>query len=137
MDMTSSSLYEPLVYDKASEILKSLRIEINTRKEDEDLQELYRDFLNSCINYANMRAEWSLMSKEQQVDKDSYRTSLHDGVLMNLAILKRYMDSNQIPTGWYSNLIPDADVDIKDQPYRKLVGDFACHVADILGIEAR
>lgn len=135
--MTSISLYEPLVYDKASEILKSLRFEINTHKEDEDLQELYRDFLESCINYANMRAEWSLMSKEKKMEKDSFRTSLHDSVLMNLTILKRYMTNNQMSTEWYANLVSDPDADIKTQPYRKLAGDFACHVANILGIEAR
>lgn len=135
--MNSNNLTEPLSYESAVQIFKTIRTAVGSKPSDEDLDELYRDFLSACVTYANMRAQWPLMTKEQKMSDDPYRTSLHNNVLMALKVLIRYMERIQLPVDWFELLIPDRDADIMQQPYRKLVGDFACHVADIMGVEAR
>ena len=49
---------------------------------DLDASELYEDFVSASVKYAEIRAEWSLMSREQKMDKDPLRTALHNSVII-------------------------------------------------------
>lgn len=134
-----SDLNNPMLFEKAKEIFTELKIAVNTSG-DEDLKDLYKDFVLSCAEYAKMRAEWNVMDKETRISEDSYRTSLHNSVIRNLTILKRNMANSKVNVDWYYKIIESTDdniIDINKQPYRKIVGDFACHLVDILGISAR
>ncbi len=125
--------YEPLPHDLAKTAFSKLRSTVNPVL-DEDLQMLYNDFVQACIDYAKMRAEWSLMTAQQRADRDQSRTMLHDHVITTSTILRRYMRQIGLSDEWY--FFPD-DADINAQPYRKILGDFACYITQILGIEAR
>ena len=133
-----SDLNNPMLFEKAEEIFTELKIAVNTI-DNEDLKDLYKDFVLSCTEYAKMRAEWSVMDKETRINEDAYRTSLHNTVIRDLTILKRNMANSGANVNWYYKIIESADdnLDIGKQPYRKIVGDFACHITNILGISAR
>ncbi len=126
---------EPLSYEVAKEHFMLLKRTVNPKlSSDEDLRDLYMDFLKACIEYAKMRAEWAIMDQEHRNDADSLRTGMHNRVIMSINILKRYMTAQGLSTEWI--FFPD-EVDIMEQPYRKIAGDFACYVSQILGIGAR
>ncbi len=127
-------MIESLSYEKAISIFESIRNKVKSCS-DEDIDWLYTDFIKSCIAYASTRAEWSILSREQQMEEDSHRTMEHDMVIQNLKILKRALTPWEIPAG-LDLLAPDNE-DIAAPPARKVIGDFACYITCILGIESR
>ena len=56
--------------------------------DDEDALELYEDLLTDAIKYAGIRAEWAQMTREEKMDRDPYRTAIHDSVIMDINVLK-------------------------------------------------
>ncbi len=128
---------EALSFERAQASFEKLRgVVRNEGPSDEDLKDLYFEFSKACVAYAHMRAEWTFMSREKRIDVDSSRTSLHNSVINNIKILKRYMASQGMPMEWYTDIVPE-DVDIEKQPYRKLIGDYACRITDIFAVESR
>ncbi len=125
-----------LSMEQAQDIFSSLRRSIGNNSSDEDLRELHSDFPSGCVRYAAIRAEWSVSTREKQMDMDSSRTMAHDSVLMNIKILLHYMTKCGYDTSWSNEIIPK-DIDITQAPYRKVIGDLACHITDILAVEAR
>ena len=59
--------------------------------DDEDALELYEDLLTDAIKYAGIRAEWAQMTREEKMDRDPYRTAIHDSVIMDINVLARYL----------------------------------------------
>ncbi|MCR5021919.1 hypothetical protein [Ruminococcus sp.] len=135
--METYNYEEAMRFERAEVSLAKLRsIVRNEGPADEDLKELYFDFAKACMDYAHMRAEWAFMDRDARISVDSSRTSLHNRVINNLKILKRYMASCSYSTEWYTCILPE-DADIEKQPYRKLAGDYACHITDIFAVESR
>ena len=67
---------------------------------DLDASELYEDFVSASVKYAEIRAEWSLMSREQKMDKDPLRTALHNSVIIQVNMLARYLAQIGRSTPW-------------------------------------
>ena len=91
------------------------------------LIDLKDDLYKSAIYYANVRANWYLMSKEERAEADSSRTIAHNAFLDCVKILERNMKNNGENTDWRMLLGED----------RKEIGDFACYLHLILGIMMR
>ena len=100
---------------------------------DLDASELYEDFVSASVKYAEIRAEWSLMSREQKMDKDPLRTALHNSVIIQVNMLARYLAQIGRSTPW-RNLLGNEE---EDQIYRKTIGDFACYIAFVNAICSR
>lgn len=92
---------------------------------DDYAKELYNDFVSSCIKYASYRQNW-LISKNRYVENDN-RTMSHDKLIAMINQLCNYMKMQNGDTEW-RNWIGDE---------RKTIGDFACYIAFIYGIESR
>ena len=100
---------------------------------DEDSKELYEDLVKQCTKYAEYRINWLLYNREEKINKDSYRSSCHDTLIIKFDILSRYIKSLGISTDWREEL-----GDVKLNPLnRKKIGDFACYIAFINGLNAR
>lgn len=97
---------------------------------DPDARELYEAVLNKAIIYANMRAQWELMDREEKMEKDSLRTSRHDTVITNLNMLSRFLKMQGKDTSWRDELGYTED----DPSFRKTIGDFACYLAFVNAI---
>ena len=93
----------------------------------EDLPEFLEAFLNKSCAYATIRTQWEFWDREKKMEKDSLRTTLHNSVIDAVNILARLLNSEGIETPWREQL----------GDKRKRVGDFACFVAYMVGINNR
>ena len=101
------------------EIFKKYYDEIlECRHKDDEVFEMWQDMLNKAIEYTSIRAKWSLMSKEEKIEKDAYRTACHDSFINSLKIYVRYL--KQIGIELLSSEIIEQD--------RKTIGDFANYI---------
>ena len=102
-------------------------IEKHMKPNDSDFMELYSAFIKSAVKYSQIRAEWYLMEIDEKVQKDSFRTILHNSFIDSCNILSRYMNNMKLDSSWRERLGDD----------RKRIGDFACYISAILGIKSR
>ena len=93
----------------------------------EDKKELADDLFQKSCYYANIRTEWEFMDRAQKVEKDNSRTMAHDGVIRSLDILARLINNSGGEASWREKLGND----------RKRIGDFACFISFIIGINNR
>ena len=116
---------DSLTLEKANQILS--QIEASVDKNDEDAIELYNDFIEGAVEYANVRASWLLLSNDQKMDQDKGRTYKHDSVINRVNILARFLEKCGKDISWRAEL----------GEARKTIGDFACYVALFYGVKAR
>jgi len=79
-----------------------------------------------AIRYSRLRVDWKLSSDEERIEMDESRTRCHIAFIDACNILSRNMESSGEEIEWRRKLGNE----------RKVIGDFACYVHYILGIEA-
>ncbi|MCD8076201.1 MAG: hypothetical protein LUF27_14445 [Lachnospiraceae bacterium] len=134
--MTAVSTYEAylsepqaLTFDQMTVIHQQMTDEIGT---DPEVLEYYADLLKAAARYAGIRAVWPMMDAKEKLEKDMGRTSAHDSVITHLNLMSRLLRLMGKPAAWRDTLGNEKD------PYRrKMIGDFACYLAFISGINAR
>jgi len=94
---------------------------------DPQLEVLLREMLDAAVHYAHLRARWRLAGAENRRDMDRERTIAHEAFIDSLNILSRNVAARERDNRWRRT--------IGDE--RKLIGDFACAWAALLGIEGR
>ena len=100
---------------------------------DVETLELYDELMKVITRYAAIRANWLLLSREEKNEQDSGRTSCHNSVIIHFNMLARYLKQQGNTTAWRDKLGYE-----EDDPYnRKAIGDFACYLAFVNGINAR
>ena len=67
----------------------------------EDKKELLDDMLKAACYYANIRAEWEFMDREQKIAEDKSRTMAHDSFIRALGILVRLIRSFGEEDSWF------------------------------------
>ena len=99
---------------------------------DVDALELYNELMKVTARYATIRANWLLLSREEKNEQDSGRTSCHNSVITHFNMLARYLKQQGKTAAWRDELGYE-----EDDPYnRKAIGDFACYLAFVNGINA-
>jgi hypothetical protein len=91
------------------------------------LHPLRRELYLKALDYARIRAEWVVSSREQRLEMDQRRRLAHNAFIDACIILSRNMGSNGGDNSWRAELGDD----------RKNIGDFACYIHCFLGMEAR
>lgn len=91
------------------------------------LNGLFEDLVKAAINYSLYRIQWRTWTLEQQKEKDPARTAAHNVFIDACNILSRNMAKNDESNEWRAELTDD----------RRVIGDFACYIANICAIEAR
>ena len=119
---------DTLTIEQASEIYRTI-IESLDLDENDD-REILQDYLMAAAKYANVRACWNILSREEKMDTDANRTACHNKIILHLNILARYLASKGKDVSWRDELGDDS-------LHRKKMGDFACYVACIEGLNAR
>lgn len=114
-----------LSFEDANRLLSDIQSGVDAF--DKDASELYCDWLEAAFTYASVRSGWLMLSKEQKMENDAARTAKHDTVIIRLNVLARYLQSVGKNVSWYDELGDS----------RKRIGDFACYVALIYGLNAR
>lgn len=87
-----------------------------------------RDSLfRAAVEYAKIRAHYRPATLEERTELDQRRTLAHNALMSSCNILSRNMAQRGENIEWRALLGDD----------RKTIGDFACYLHCILGIEAR
>ena len=100
--------------------------------DNEDANDLLNDFYKSLRDYAQIRGNWLLIDRKERINTDRSRTMCHDSVITNVNMMKRYLDSIGTDTSFM-----DVFACEDERTKRKMIGDFACIVFCLMGIEAR
>ena len=116
---------DTLTFEEANRIFNAIQTGVDAF--DEDASELYRDWLEAAFAYASVRSSWLQLSKEKKMELDSGRTAKHDTVIVRINVLSRYLGSIGKDVSWRDELGDS----------RKRIGDFACYVALVYGLNAR
>ena len=114
---------------------------VRKNSNDDDLQELYEDFVNHCLRYAQIRENWVLLTTQEKENADPDRTAAHDALISSMRPLFRYMiniadnsaDKDQLQKIWKMVSLENNKGDV----VRKRIGDFACYLAFITGLNMR
>ena len=114
---------------------------VRKNSNDDDLQELYEDFVNHCLRYAQIRQNWVLLTTQEKENADPDRTAAHDALISSMRPLFRYMiniadnsaDKDQMQKIWKMVSLENN----KGEVVRKRIGDFACYLAFITGLNMR
>lgn len=100
---------------------------------DEDAIELYDEIVEKACEYAEIRAKWTLMDKEWKMDAEPGRTAKHNSVIIKFNQLARYLKMQGKEAAWRDMLGYEED----DRYNRKTIGDMACFLTYIYGINGR
>ena len=118
------SAKDALTFEECQNIHQTI---LNNIGNDEEILEVWSEFLQASISYAHIRSQWLLWEREERQQKDEGRTAKHERVIYCLKLLRRYLGKESVDISWF-----DA---IEDN--RKQIGDFACYIAYIYSINAR
>lgn len=88
---------------------------------------LLRELIIYAIRYAQIRANYWLATPDMRLAMSPDRSRAHDALIDACNILSRSQAKLKEDNSWREILGPD----------RKEIGDFACHLHAMLGIEAR
>ena len=100
---------------------------------DEDAWELYQEVLEKALSYSQIRAQWVTWDKERKRDEDEGRTLRHNSVIIKFNQLARYLRMQGKPAHWRDELGYEED----DRINRKRIGDFACYLIFVNGLNGR
>ena len=96
---------------------------INTTR----LADLRLELIKSAVNYARMRTDWELAFSGERQAMNTDRTVCHNAFISSRDILSRNMKAAGEAIEWRRTMGDD----------RREIGDFACLLHCILGINAR
>jgi hypothetical protein len=113
-----------MTFDEAQELLKEIDEGVG---QDTLLRRLRQDLLLYAVRYARMRTEWRLADVKRRQQADSQRRIAHDAFIDGCNILSRNMAKQGRDITWRERLGRD----------RQVIGDFACYLHCILGLQAR
>lgn len=99
----------------------------SSNKLDSEFQVYWKELVKSCIEYTEARGKWLLLSREDKMNFDSTRTTIHNKVIHNLKLIKALTLENNKDCSWYE----------KFQDDRKRIGDFANYLVYAYAINAR
>ncbi len=91
------------------------------------LEQATQDLFQSAIRYARIRTDWMMAGIEERNAMDASRTAAHDAFIDACNIVSRNAIRQGTTTPWRALLGND----------RKEIGDFACYLHALLGIQAR
>jgi hypothetical protein len=89
--------------------------------------ELRKQLVDAAVRYARIRTDYRLTDPTTRADMEDGRTRAHNVLIDACNILARAMQRDGEDIGWRTQLTQD----------RKIIGDFACHLHALLGIEGR
>lgn len=113
-----------LEWNEASEIVRTVDEEV---ADDPALLRLRKEWRLCAVRYAQVRAQWQLAPRTERLEMDANRTRLHDAFIDACNALSRRLRAEDKDVGWRRALGDD----------RKRIGDLACYLHCVLGLQAR
>ena len=114
-----------LSFEEAAQIMESILS--TTGSNTIEGKELVNTMICRAVDYADIRARWGLFTTIEMARMNGIRSQYHDLFIQATDKLADYLMENGCEILWREQLGDD----------RKRIGDFACHIAYIQGIDAR
>lgn len=114
-----------LSFEEANQIIES--IISFTGSNTIEGEKLIKIMVCSAIDYAGLRARWGVMSTLEMVRMNELRSQFHDLFIQSVDSLANYLEEDGRKIVWREKLGDD----------RKRIGDFACYITYIQGIDER
>ena len=95
--------------------------------ETTNLTDLKDELFRLAIRYARIRVDWKLADQDEKGNLERTRTFAHNAMIDACNILSRNMGNQGENNSWLKFLGDD----------RRIIGDFACYIHFILGVQAR
>ena len=89
--------------------------------------DLRKQLVDAAVRYARIRTDYRLADPATRAEMEDGRTRAHNVLIDACNILARAMQRDGEDVVWRTRLTHD----------RKIIGDFACHLHALLGIEGR
>jgi hypothetical protein len=119
-ELTSADLpRENMELKKAMQIYETLKCSKHKKQ--------FTNLIKYAIIYSRVRVDWYFAKLHDQIEMDVERTIAHDEFILSCDLLARKMNENGEDLRWRSAIGND----------RKSIGDFACLLHAVIGIEAR
>lgn len=115
-----------LTMEEALEIYENLVQTVHICK-SEDKDEFVNEMIEKATKYTNVRANWEVWDREKRINEDRGRSIMHNAFIDSLNILARLLKADGIETPWRDQL----------GDHRKRIGDFACFLVYMIGIQNR
>lgn len=109
------------------------RLMIEEIADDKDAIELYDELLEKAAEYTLLRAQWTFKDYSWKMNEDPGRTAKHNSLIIKFNQLAKYLQIQGKKCIWREML---GDVQ-QDKYYRKTIGDMACFLTYIHGINGR
>lgn len=106
---------------------------ISEIQEDEAAQDLYDEIIKTAIDYVGIRASWAIMTKEEKNERNPKRTECHNMLITKFDALAGYLREHDKAAAWREIL----GYEEENKYCRKRIGDFACYLAFINGLNTR
>ena len=90
-------------------------------------QTLVKSMITSAVRYSRFRVDWLLSYHDGRMEMDEERTAAQNAFISACDILSRNMHQTGENNHWHTQIGAD----------RKSIGDFACILHSVLGIQAR
>ncbi len=119
-----------LTVDEMQKLHEQLLAEI---KDDDKAVAMYEGFIVTAVKYADIRASWKLIPKEQRSSINDQRTACHNQLIVHFDEIAKQLRAAGKPAQWREEL----GYEEVDKYNRKRIGDFACYISFIHGINAR
>jgi hypothetical protein len=110
---------ENMELKEAKEIYEFLKCSKNKKQ--------FNNLIKYAIIYARIRVDWALSTMQEQIDANEERTIAHDEFILSFDLLTLKMKECGENFSWRYMIGSD----------RKAIGDFACLLQAVIGIEAR
>lgn len=117
----------------ASEMAELQKEMISEIKEDEEAKDLYDEVIRTAIDYVGIRASWAIMTKEEKNERNPKRTECHNMLITKFDALADYLKEHGKAAAWRKVL----GYEEVNKYYRKRIGDFACYLAFVNGLNTR
>ena len=88
---------------------------------------LVKSLIKSAVRYSRLRVDWLLSDQGNRMELEEERTIAHNAFISSCDILSRNMNQSGEDNHWRSQIGSD----------RKDIGDFACLLHAVMGIQAR
>ena len=108
----------------------------------EGVSEIWKDLIESATKYIATLTEWSYLTKEQKMSKDSSRMMEHNTLINNFIVLERVFKMNSWKSDtWTDQLFLQEDIQKRtrqdETEHKQRIGDFAYYLTFIYAINGR
>ena len=114
-----------ITFEQAEKIYEDLISPVNIH--DSEFLEYWQRLIELCAQYAEARGKSLTIPLGEREYADESRTRIHDSIIIQLNIIKRYAEKLGNDTSWFDEFHDD----------RKRKGDFANYLNYVYAVNAR